>query len=85
MVVPRFLRFYSGYTLTSVLDEYAVRFFSLLNSMFRIQADEQLASIESIAVANNGNTEMIQSLQKKSQGLHGIIEEVRTVKKARNV
>ncbi|PIW95319.1 MAG: hypothetical protein COZ85_00600 [Candidatus Moranbacteria bacterium CG_4_8_14_3_um_filter_34_16] len=41
--IALFLRFYQGYTMTDVLDEYAIRFFYLLDDMYKIKAEEQEA------------------------------------------
>lgn len=83
MIVPRFLRFYGGYTAQSVLNEYAVSFFSLVNSMFRLQAQELLDSITANTVASHGGQEaqaILKNLQQKTEGLHGIVQEVRNIK-----
>lgn len=76
MVVPQFLRFYGGYTISSVLQEYAITFFGLVNSMFRIQAKEAL----SIIASNNADAEIVKDLQQASKGVHGIVQEVRNIK-----
>lgn len=73
------MRFY-GYTLADTMNEYARSFFSLVNSMYRLQAEEQIRNIEVEAVAN-GSNEAFEGIKKKSKGLHGIIQEVRIVKK----
>ncbi len=84
MMIPEFIRFYS-YTASDVLDELAVRFFSLMNSMYRIKATESLDRIAEASVAQgseNGKS-YVSELQKQSKGLHGIIEEVRVIKPRR--
>jgi hypothetical protein len=80
MIIPQFLRFYQGYTGETVMREYAVRFFSLVNAMYRIQAEESLKLIESIATAINGGDDVIAGLRKQARGIHGIVQEVRTIK-----
>lgn len=79
-MVPEFIRFYSGYTITTVMDEYAKVFFALVNAMYRLQADEQLREIE-VESSINGSDESFSNIKKKSRGLHGILQEVRTIKK----
>lgn len=81
MVVPQFIRFY-GYTLTDTLDEYAVSFFSLVNSMFRIKARENIDGALRVSLGMSGKEgkSTLEKLEKESQGLHGILKEVRNVK-----
>ena len=85
MIVPQFLRFYQGYTAESVLSEYAIRFFALLNSMFRLEAEEKISTAVLVSAGVNGNDEVIENLKKQSRGLHGILNEVKTAKAHRNV
>lgn len=83
MIVPEFLRFYPGYTAASVLNEYAVRFFALTNSMYRIQAIETINHVQAIVIGNaepKDRSNAIDKLEKSSKGIHGIVEEVRTIK-----
>lgn len=80
MVVPQFLRFYNGYTLASVLSEFAVAFFSLVNSMYRIRAQETLDGINQVAVGFSGHPETVSRLQKAADGIHGIVQEARVIK-----
>lgn len=84
MIVPQFLRFYGGYTLESVMSEFAVTFFSLVNSMYRLEATEKIDLIEGIAIGNaepKDRSNAISALQKSAKGLHGIVKEVRNIKK----
>ncbi|RLA58677.1 MAG: hypothetical protein DRR04_10400 [Gammaproteobacteria bacterium] len=83
MIVPQFLRFYGGYTIGAVLDEYAVVFFSLVNSMFRIQATESLARVQENAIPQMDQSDArrsIEELRKNARGISGIVNEVRTIK-----
>lgn len=83
MIVPQFLRFYGGYKASDVMDEYAVTFFSLVNSMYRLQPDEMITAINSVAVGMadpKDRSNILTSLEKSAQGLHGILKEVRNVK-----
>jgi len=83
MMFPEFISYY-GYTAEQALQEYAKRFFSLLNSMFRLQAKAQLTELAIISNAHNGGKEA-QSLAKKltdqSLGNQKILEEVRNIKR----
>ena len=84
MIVPQFLRFYGGYTADSLLSEYAVRFFSLVNSMYRLESSEKIDNVHAITIANaepKDRESALKALEKSSKGLHGIIEEVKTVKR----
>lgn len=81
MIVPEFMRFY-GYTVAKALDEFAIAFFSLVNSMYRIQAKETLSNILSVSAGMSGKEgkEIVRKLEKQSKGLQGIIQEVRNIK-----
>jgi hypothetical protein len=82
MIIPEFMRFY-GVTAEKALSDYAVRFFSLANSMYRLQAREDLMLITVMSSALSGGSEaqtVIDELKKKEKGLHGILEEVRIIK-----
>lgn len=82
-MIPQFMRFYS-YTMTEVMDEYARTFFTLINSMFEIEAREMLDDIAVVSVPNSkdGN-KVVEELQKRRKGLGGIIEEVKVAKGTR--
>lgn len=81
MIVPQFMRFYH-YSLADTLDEFAVAFFSLVNSMYRIRARENLDGALQVSLGMSGKEgrETLNKLEKESQGLHGILKEVRNVK-----
>lgn len=86
MMIPEFIRFYS-YTVSQALDEYAVTFFSLINSMYRLQAQEQLSSIMTVSAGMAGGKEAsgtISALEKQAKGLHGIVQEVRNIKNVKH-
>lgn len=81
MIVPQFLRFYGGYTASSVFEEWAVTFFSLVNSMYRLESKEMLEAITTTSVAINGDQNgVVKELDKGSRGIHGIVQEVRNIK-----
>lgn len=82
MIIPEFIRFY-GYSVEQALNDYAVRFFSLANSMYRLQARESLMQLTLINAGSAGGSDaqtVIDELKKKEKGLHGILEEVRVIK-----
>jgi hypothetical protein len=84
MMIPEFIRFYS-YSASQVLEEYAVRFFSLVNSMYQLKASESLDSVMQVSTGMNGNKEYLSALQKQQKGIAGIVEEVRIVKRNKDV
>lgn len=75
MIVPEFIRFY-GYTVKQALNEYAKTFYSLVNSMYQIQASETIM----LAYASNANEELITGLRKQEKGISGIVQEVKIAK-----
>jgi hypothetical protein len=81
MMIPEFMRFY-GYTAKQTLGEYAITFFSLVNSMYRLQAREQLRQIVAVSAGMNGKESQstISEIEKQEKGLHGIVQEIRNVK-----
>lgn len=82
MMIPEFMRFY-GYTISQVLDEMAITFFALMNSMYRLKGKESLDDlmVHSAAISGGSQAEsIISELKRQSKGLHGVVEEVRTVK-----
>lgn len=86
MIVPEFIRFYQGYTVSSVLAEFATTFFSLVNSMYRLQADETINRINETAIGmaeTKDRSNAIEKLQKQAKGIHGIVEEVKTVERVK--
>jgi len=76
MMIPEFIRFY-GYTVEQTLNEYAQTFFSLVNSMYQIQAKETLYN----AYASNATQELIDSLRKQEKGISGTVQEVKNARK----
>ena len=75
------MRFYK-YTADDTLNEYAKRFFSLSNAMYRIRAQEGLDTITYISagLGGDGSKDVVGNLLKQTKGLHGIVQEVRTIK-----
>lgn len=83
MILPQFIRFY-GYTAEQAFDTLARTFFALVNSMYQLQADERLSRITDSSVAFSGGEQgdkIVSELTKQSKGLHGIVQEVRNIKK----
>ena len=85
MMIPEFIRFYNGYTVSTVLNEYARRFMSMLNAMYRLKADESLINITEVASGISGKeaSGVITELTKQSSGIHGIISEAKILDKVR--
>lgn len=66
------------------MSEYARTFFALTNSMYRLRASEKIDLIENVAIGNadtKDRNNAIDALLKKAKGLHGILQEVKTVKR----
>lgn len=81
MMIPEFLRFYH-YTVSQTLNEYAIVFFTLVNSMYQIQAKETLNGILAVGAGMSGKeaSSIIDDLKRQARGLSGIVNEVRQVK-----
>jgi hypothetical protein len=83
MMFADFIHFY-GYTADKALSEYAKRFFSLANSMYRIKG---LDNINNLVIASNATSggsnaeKLMTEFKKQAKGNHGILEEVRIIKK----
>ena len=83
MMFAEFLSFY-GYTADQALSEYAKRFFGLANSMLRIQGSQNLTNLYISASGNAGGNEaekLASQFKKQAKGNHGILQEVRIIKK----
>lgn len=81
MIVPQFIRFY-GYSLTDTFNEFAVSFFSLVNSMYRLQAKERLDGIleVSMGMAGKEGKGTISKLQEQAEGLGKYIREAEVLR-----
>lgn len=80
-----FVHYYPGYTAETALNEYAVRFYALLNGMYRLKAAERIEQTISRAVSTSGGdglTNYLENEKRQAGGGHAILEEVRTVKRA---
>lgn len=71
-MIPEFMRFY-GYTLAEVMGEYARTFYSLINSMYQIKAQEALEAVS----CNNATDDLVSAYKKQAKGLHGVVQEVK--------
>lgn len=81
MMIPQYRRFYGG-SIQDILSEYATTFFSMVNAMYRIQADEALMNITTVSAGMSGkNGDLVHQLQKQSKGAHGILQEVKNIKR----
>ena len=70
LMVARFLRFYPGYTDSSVMDMQARRFFVLNRQIPRLQAEEEAASL---SVAHNGKpAERLKELIQRIKGVEQV-------------
>lgn len=80
-MIPEFIRFY-GYTRRQTLAEYAVAFFSMVNSMYRLKASETLDGIVQVGtgMAGDQGRSTIDDLKRQSKGIHGLLEEVKVIK-----
>jgi hypothetical protein len=70
------------------LNEYAITFFSLVNAMTRIRAVELMEDVHANSIPQMKESDAkgaLEDLKKSSQGVHGIVKEVRTAKRAKNV
>lgn len=76
MLIPEFIRFY-GYTLEQTLNEFAVTFFSLVNSMYRLKANEALTDMS----VSNATQETVDLYRKQAKGVHGVVTETRIAKR----
>ncbi len=76
MIIPEFIRFY-GYTTEQTLNEYARTFYTLVNSMYQIQAKETLM----LTYAANATQELIDGLRKQEKGIAGTVQEVKNARK----
>lgn len=82
MMVPEFIRFY-GYTAADAMSEFAKTFFSLVNYMYRLKATELLDTMTVTSAAFAGGKDassVVSELNKQSQGIQGIVKEVRNIK-----
>ena len=88
MLVPRFLRFYGGYTASTVMDEMARTFFGLVNQMFRIEAQERLYRITDFSVAQTSDKaaeKVFNDLKEQYDGPDKYIEQAKLLRSIKNV
>lgn len=86
MAIPQFIRFYQGYTINDLMDEFAITFFTLVNAMNRIKAEESLTQIQNNIVPNMEKADAqstINEIKKASEGLDGYINQAMILRKAK--
>lgn len=82
-MIAEFVHFYPGYTAESALNEYAVRFYALLNAMYRLKASERIEETYSRAASQSPQlSEYVEGQRRLAGGGHAILEEVKIVKQA---
>lgn len=77
---------YYNYRLDQALELFAVSFFSLLSSMYRLQGryNQELAYRTAVAFAGGDSfTEYIKSMEKQAKGATGLLNEAKVLRKAR--
>lgn len=82
-MIGEFLHFYPAYTVESVLNMYAVTFFALLATLYRIKginAQEQAYNAFVAHVGGDSLTSYIESTSKQAKGARGLLEEVQFVR-----
>jgi len=82
-----FLHYYPGYTVQTVLKEYAVTFYALLSAMYRLKAVESIDNAQGHAAALSGGSGFDEYVKYKSDqagGGHKLLEEVKNAREARN-
>lgn len=80
-----FVHYYPGYTAESALQEYAVRFYALLNAMYRLKALDLIEQTHSRIVSASTQQALdsyLEAMKRRAGGGHAILREVQTVKQA---
>jgi hypothetical protein len=83
MAIAEFMNYYPGYTLDKVLSMYAVSFYALLSSMYRLKGAEKLDSAVRTALATNGGeqlTDYIENARKQSDGSKALLRQAKVMK-----
>lgn len=78
-----FLHYYK-YTADQTLNEYAVRFFALCSSMYRLKARDNIITLTNLTNGFAGGKEakkLAEEYQKQYDGNDKILQEVRNIKK----
>lgn len=82
MMFAKFIRFYN-YTAEQALNEYAIRFFALVNSMLRIEGENNLTNLMIVNYGTNGGSEtnnLFEQYKKQAGGNNEILQEIRSIK-----
>ena len=84
MIIGEFINYYPAYTVESVLNMYAITFFSMLGAMYRLKGSNNHEIAYRTAVAMSGGDSLssyMEQAKKQEKGLKGLLEEVRMVRK----
>lgn len=85
MMVAEFMNYYH-YKLDDVLNMYALAFFALLASMYRLNGVKAQEVAYTMAVAQSGGKvykEFIEAMEKQAKGARGILDEIRVIRNTR--
>lgn len=82
MIIPEFIRFYN-YSVEETLKLPARLFYTLVNSMYRLQAKEMLSNVQSTSIGMGGDKDgtYINHITKQLKGKDGLLREVKVVKR----
>jgi len=83
-MIAEFIHYYPGYTVKTVLREYVITYYALLETMFRLKASDHLEDTQSRALSFHGGeglSSYISGKKKQAGGLHAILKEVKNIKK----
>lgn len=81
-MIPEFMRFYR-YSLADVLDMYAVSFFALMNSYYKLYALERMARITDVAVSQSDSQDansIREGLERQSKGVDDILRQAKVLR-----
>lgn len=82
-MIGEFIHYYPAYTVESVLNMYAVTFFAMLATMYRLKGMDNENNVYRMAVAfagGDGLSKYIEDTKKQIKGAKGLLEEVRIVR-----
>lgn len=85
-MIGEFIHYYPAYTVESVLNMYAVTFFTMLATMYRLKGMDKQESAYNTAIAFSGGDGLAKYLEenaKQIKGAKGLLEEVRIARKYR--
>ena len=82
-MIAEFIHFYPAYTLEAVLAMYAVSFYALLSSMYKIKGSENYERAVQTAVGTAGGeslNEYLKTAHKQADGAEGLLRQARVLK-----